>query len=251
MNNLNIDQIIQQKLQMLNIDYKTEYWDKMEKKLESGSTGSELPAQASKGSFSSNIMIASVAAAVTVLTLVYVFTKEDKVEPRLLASNQPISTENQLEPKQVSSYSAEAKHLDPCTEIAPATAETEKSIAANHQSKTHKLAKKSNQNMQTVPVLSKEILDSENNSESIIVAESLSLNHEPIIVEEVKSTTTIEPAIDTNSKEVTNETKPIENNYNENAVSNNQLIHVTPIDKPVKRVFKERHGILWHLGFRK
>ena len=278
MTKLILDNIVQQKLGELNIKYKSEYWDEMEEKLNSSPT-SLSPNLGASSSISSTYLIAIATigiAALSVVTFILLNNENSKspttdvIEDKVLIEN----TETITDTKQDSDTKT-FKEFDNST----ANNKTVSSSKIN----SVKLSSKKSVNKTTESSLIKTKI---NISESKVVSNNTEVKTTPVIINNEKSTVEensvnsinnpknnkiVNPNIESNQnykgeaiivKSDSNDSSSYikkasyhkgskENNGKEDIKKNNNLKNVTPITKPVKRVFKKRKGGLWGLISRK
>ncbi len=287
MSKLNINELIQQKLQGLDFKHQPEFWDKMEQKIESNAPAQVTTAASTGSSLSTIYIISGITTAVAVLTAIafIIFGNNNGDIPNL--ENDTVSIENTTNTNSSTPYNERKSTIafDPCEENEDyvISSEDNSSETTNKIKPVKKTAPKSDipivvtqsdieesileeSNLENTESIDIDNQDTGNDNEPILVDEDTQITEEnvPIVVDdqviENKQPIVTEP--------VTFESDSSDNNYQrrdpntnpegpknpevkEEKKPNNNLKKVTPINKPAKRVFKKRRGILRRLGLRK
>ncbi len=213
---IKLDELFKSKLDQLNFEYKPEYWNEMEQKLQLNSgTSTTNGGFMGLGSIGQIAVVATFIGITGLVTYLSVPTKDgcddEGVKQQYYKKNYRVSN-NYILPQ----YETKTVELKDVT-VVPKKAIS--SIETQYEVSTPAIDTK------VINISLRETLKKEN--EEYISVQAVVDNHEVIKVEE-----TIQPNITTvNRKEGPKE--------------------IIPIEKPIKRIFKPKDGILYRLGIRK
>ena len=272
MTKLNLDNIVQQKLGELDIKYKAEHWDEMEDKLNSSSASISTNLGASS-SISSTYLIAIVTIGITALSVItYMLLNNNSndsatnlIENKVLVEKiNPVKNTKELDTKTISKTDKYIKAVEKNTSAKSNNSvktivnkESSKKLVVNSTKKTSLKQENTSNDINNDKAVPK--IDTDNNIVEIVKTEEIVKTNNTKLVNtdtETNQEYIGEPiTIGSDSCSGSSYIKRTshyhkgskENNGKEKIKKNNELKNVTPITKPVKRVFRKRKGGFWGL----
>ena len=271
----NFNDLIQQKLEGLDIKYKKEYWDAMQEKLDAAAPNNlGISGAATSSTLSTGFIVSTIATIITFVAVISYF----------ILGNQNGDTVNNNHNNQQDYHITETNHktgldkksntIDPCNDFISETTshhsqsniadnENKANIKSNNSTKIRKQSKNA-PNIESKPAIEKELITPTEEIITIISKEDIAIEAEPIIktstqeeTQQIVSSDSFKINIDSTDANGARDIK--EGNIGQkdagtpatNSRKDKGLKDVKPIDKPAKRVFRKRKGILWYLGFRR
>ena len=275
MSKSNIEQLISDKLQSLSFDFKSEYWDKMNEKLDADCAKTNTCSAASMGVFLSASLLIVFFAIISVIVFspwginkCFDTNNSNSMEISIDMDVNPVHNSVKSNNQQIAKQENEIIEVKPivkkkaiCVSKNPNVSKARRhrkvsssKIKKSSNSTTHKtIPKNDHANLDT------SIMPSENadtSSKNIMVTKDLSINSKQDKTEIEQGITTDTLTTDTDyfyESELGN--KPDENEKKEVKVKVQKkpvpVKHVKTRSKPIKRVFKKKRGLLYRLGIRK
>jgi hypothetical protein len=255
MSKLTLDQLLQQKLNQLEVPHKPEYWTQMEEELEAAAP---VGVGGIGASLSKIYLISGIATSVVVISFVTYFAFKGKQTNNI--NNQTISTsitettttENQKinsTTKQNVVFESDCGESNNSKNSKEVISKT--STITKHKQKPASITKAISRNVSTASINKTAATTEEGTSYgSYLKRRQESKENNAIIVADKIKLTSTNKLFEYNSKSL------ISTIYDDNTTSvketniNNELIVIKPIHKPAKKVFKRRKGILYRLGIR-
>lgn len=253
MSKLNLDEIFQQKLNQLKIQHKPEYWSKMEEELDAaapvgvGGVGSSL---------SKIYLISGIVTSIVVISFIGYFAfknhsfdnfnnKENKMLMTSLTTSQSSGDKTKeladIKAKDFKKQIKEPNYSNLQTTITKQ--KSTQSVSDNRKiidNAEVNSSSKSEENIQenAATKITKLLSKDRSKVKTIIIADVLEIDN-------------IDNLYYYDRKSILNKKLCKNENVVKESILCNELIVVKPIDKPVKKVFQKRKGILYKLGIRK
>lgn len=254
MSKLNLDELIQQKLNQLEVPHKPEYWTQMEEELE---TAAPIGVGGIGSSLSRIYTITGIATSVVVISIIAYFSFKNNTDeiskPNILTTivnteSVALNDENSTNIEKNKQYqnSVEKSIVNESSkEITTSKEESSRILDKNTKTNTSvSNIKKTANNSRNKNIINKEEITA-STSAQIQQKSSVVIKADPIEIDDYNNLVNYNPRNIIKSEFPNNE-----ESVNETNVCN-ELIVIKPINKPSKSVFKKRRGILYRLGIRK
>ncbi len=273
MSKTNIEQLISDKLQSLSFDFKPEYWDKMNEKLDTDCAKTNTCNAASVGVFFSTSLLIIFFTIISVIVFspwginkCFDTNNSNSMEISIDMDVNPIHKSVESNNQQNTKQENETIEVKPivkkkaiCVSKSPNTSKARR----HRKASSSKIKKSSNRTTyKTIPKndsasLDTSVMPSDNadtSSENTLVTKDLPVNSKQSEIEQGITTDTLNSDTDYfYESELGN--KPDEKEKKEVKVKVQKkpvpVKHVKTRSKPIKRVFKKKRGLLYRLGIRK
>ena len=221
---LNIDQLFKSKLSEVKVNYKAEYWQEMEKMLPKKSGGASLGNSIQGGLLSSTFFKSALISTVVITTGIvgYIYFGDSADNSQPSTNSQTVVTQKE-------------KAVDPCDELLTPKAEGMEDISYEFENAHLPFVADYSAYLNTNLCAENEITDDFN-----VYDYNLYLEEEVIIPERQYLSRK------TKKKEIVEDVAPVKAMEASETPRN-----IKPMEKPIKRVFKKRKGLLHYLGLKK
>ena len=271
-----IDKIIADKLEGINFDFKSEYWNKMQEELDANCAQTNTCSSTSIGGFLSGSLITTFVAVISIILIfpwaidqtpvTNTICGEDNAQDiELIADSNSGQT---IINKNIEVVIPEKVEVKPETEVEVKVKKSNTSVSKKKkhrrkikvttESKVTPIKKSSNKKQQ---IADRKVKPTENSSEEVMEKQTIESNTDsaekaPIEITEPKQEDVVTTETDSvhipdakllgNDKDDVDKETKVEVDAGPKPVK-----HVKTKSKPIKRVFKKRKGILYKLGIRK